>query len=571
MQPVPADAAADAPCAECASSWWQGVVLALIGTIHRWHDVAVVEACEAEDAEKKAEARRALRAQMDRLNAEMCRGPSAMRSAGEAADAAGRAADARRDTEACVTASLTGAPDNLPLVKLFERIAADLEQNKAAVERLTSEHVHSGMRAVASIFDAALFSVRRVVEAVGRASSERERACATGERVLGQRRGNCEARCTALRGEWGAMQGRLAAFVDELADAVRSPQLTELARAIAASADALAAGDARTDCAMRVAYFAERVRELSSALRSIHDRVGRAVAAGDERALAAQTREVADAVARLGTETRALLSEEASATAGAAAPGEGDFAADAVYTDDLRRTVHAARMTDIDRAQSVARQLHTRRELQDRGEALGRQRAELDRLRSRAATMRDENKRFADAAQSLARIPEWIEVLRGFETQLTAYADDCIEVTQRGDAVVRAVDGACGRHLCGVAREARRVFSTSVARATRDFHGGTEELARRVQQQMQRFSRTAWSSVGQGRQMVARGAAPPESLAALDAFKSQNTADIAQNEVAYAAQMRPVEAIHEVVGKLVLNAVSAPAEADEVVIMGAGV
>ena len=544
----------DTPCSDCASTWWQQVIKGLVDVIHEWHNLAVVEACEADNDEKRGEMRDKLGESMTKLSTLVCRGEEKYGNVGDVADARQAAQRAAQTTRDCITTSVIAASNKEPLVALYTDLAEELERNRSTIEALTDRHVNRGMAVVGRIFDAAIYSVRRVADASEKSEAERDKACAMGRSVIGPRRGDCQARCTALRTKWDAIQVDLGTFLEDIYEASQMPKIQELADSVFESGRELRQDQDHIDCALRVTFFAERVKDLIGALRDIEVYTrSDGGTARHEDILNNDASRITNAIKQLQVETTRLLDEEANHHDDQVLPARDP--AGRRIDPAMRATIHRERSSDVARARQVAAKIERDKKIKDKRAQVTRLKGDLEKIQSRVHVQAQERARRARLTKHAAKIKENIARLQDFGDEVTRYADDCVEIAERDDAVTRSVNNACSRHMCRVARDARALFATTVQRAIKDFDGDTAQLARQIQQEMQRFSRTAWRHVGSGRAMVGDGTAPPETMETLDAMQAQNVAEIKENEALYTEKMRQVDEIQDKVGGLVKAAI----------------
>jgi hypothetical protein len=544
----------DTPCTDCASTWWQQVIKGLVDVIHEWHNLAVVEACEADDEEKRSAMRGKLGERMTKLNTLVCKGEEQYGNVGDVADSQQAAIRAAENTRDCITTSVIASTNKEPLVALYTELAEELERNRNTIETLTDQHVSRGMAVVGRIFDAAIYSVRRVVDASEKSGAERDKACAMGRSVIGPRRGDCQARCTALRTKWDAIQVDLGTFLEDIYEASQVPKIKELADSVFESGRELRQDQDHIDCALRVTFFAERVKDLVGALRDIEVYTrSDGTASREEDILSNDATRITNAIKQLQVETTRLLDEEANHH-NDQLPRASDPSG-RLIEPSMRATIHQERSSDVARARQVAAKIERDKKIKDKKNQVNRLKGDLQKIQSRAHVQSEQRAQRERLAGYALKIKENIARLQEFGDEVTRYADDCIEIAEREDAVTRSVNNACSRHMCRVAREARALFATTVMRATKDFDGDTAQLARQIQQEMQRFSRTAWRHVGTGRAMVGNGTAPPETMETLDAMQAQNVADINENEALYTEKMRAIGDIQDKVGGLVKDAI----------------
>ena len=537
-------------CPECASSWWQGVIKELVDVIHAWHDLAVAETCNSEDEHKRAAARKELNQKMINLNTSMCRGAEALGSTVDITDAKDAVSRARADTRACITASIVAADNKQPLIDLFTALASELDQNRNRMKELTDNHVSRGIATATRIFDAAVYSVRRVVDAMEKMSEHRNKACAIGRGVLGSKRNDCQAKCTAMRMSWDSMQSGLSEFLVEMYDKSGDAKIKQLGEAIFQSAKDLRGENDHVDCALRVSFFAHRVTDLIDALKEISLLSDGGDIEKENELLSQEASRVNSAIKNLQVETQRLISKENNQdldkldTDQAGTHGR-------ILGDKVRASAAEARSTDLARARSAAHQIERDKKLNVAYKKAERYRDELEDIQTRNHVLGEKKQRVEALSSMRETISLKIKELAKFKEDTSVYADECMEISQREDSVTRSVDSDCTRHMCRVATDARRVFSLTVKRATSEFSGDTQELARRIQQEMQRFSRVAWRDIAAGRALVGSGKAPLEAMDVFEAMQAQNIAETRENETRYAGNMRHIDQLKGRVSTLV--------------------
>lgn len=595
------------PCATCPSQWWEQAVGQLIGAVRKWHDVVVAEACAGYTDEDRRRERKLLAQRMCELRASL-QPTSVATNVGTASARDSRIETAQRRSEArrCAAVAADSAPPAAreSLKALFSRIESELRENKRAVEKMSSEHVGSGLRSVATVFDVAVYSARRVQAAVESAEKARDKACAAGRGVLHGRHATCRARCTALRTQWTATQDELRAFVSRLASLTDSVIIRDLAEAMAHAGDILmAADDGGPDaaiCEMTVQYFSDRLRDLDAALVEIGDALnhtsgvptrfsdvdGRAPAGNLARTdgmdelddLDEMLPDVRRAISGLETGDPAKKARHARLSVDRDDEGRTDNAADDSDSDDSgivdltkasalrpygtvpghddRRVEGGATAAVLGRLARKQRSSH-RRQRHDAREK--RRRAALMSDGKRQRVLADRRKAIAGAIRDLR---SWRAKLEQFRQRVTKYADECVELNARDEAIEQTANSHCSAHLCAVATNARRIFNKAMVAATTRFEGDSRRLAANVHRHMTRFARTAWRSVGTGRQMVASGVAPVSTIAALEAYKRQNQAEMRESEAAYTESMGTVRPLSDMIGTMVESAIKTDAQED---------